>query len=1119
MSDINFLPQQEKIIQSRGKNMIVSASAGSGKTTIMIEKIVRLLQDGEATLDSILVLTYTTSAASDMKAKLEKSLKKANVSQEVLEKLDNCDISTIHSFCQKQLKRFFSFSSLDFAFEIVDDTNKILLKEKAIKQTLEKFKTNQPQKFFELLKLFKNGRSETSIKKIIYSIEEFLSSIVDKEKERQIDAFNVYNDINQDLQILNMYFIETANMFKLRFLNFLKQCEKVGALSYLKICNQIISLTEKISINFDYFQNLENIFNISLPVFKKIEGYDELSQKISKEKNDFSKFLSQAKALDFSDVEKVKNAFSKCREYLKFLLEIEKEYEKRYVLLKQEQNVLDFSDLEVQMLELLKHPEVVASLKGKYKYIFVDEFQDANNTQEELISALSGNNNRFMVGDVKQSIYGFRHSKPEIFLDKEKEYNQREDSEAFELNVNFRSDRCILEFVNSIFNVIMTKNTCGIDYKQKSEFIPFKSFDNNGMPHVKILISNKEEKKVQKTPLNVYSVKDHQEEEDEFSYAISEADLVAQEILNIYDKSIEINGKQKKISFSDIAILVRKRGDFFEKFCSRLMELGVPIFASSNQNLLEENEVKKFLALLKLALNFEDEYSLVTVMLSPFGDFDENQLAQIKLAGQKESFVQCLFQVMEKEGILAKKARDFVNKIQSFVSDIELFGIFHALNKMIRDCNIKTKLLCLIDGENKLACIDKFLNIINSSSFNFNLAKLIEFFEMENGGIKAPDFFVGETDCVNITTIHSSKGLEYPIVFLVDSGNNFMKNINVGDLEINEKLGIALKTNFDDYSRLATIAIKLKNKSEEFAERLRLLYVAMTRAKNSLFIFGSAPLFGFSKIKNDLDVLSQNNYLSLIVGSLKEEEIEKIANGIDFQNELFQVCCYQNVEKQQPLISKNVNFGKFDKDFVNKISKNINFAGDFNPLPIALKNSVSSLIVDDETYVVTHPKNFTIDEHTLNSHTAEIGTLYHRALEKLNFEEISSVKDVKNFLGHEFDMLDSNKLYCCCMTLKKLFNGKQVLKEKKFVMKVPYNEVVINSKSEEEIVVQGMIDCFSKSGILVDYKYTKLKDKNSLRKRYSKQLELYKKALQLGFGLKEIKCYLLLIDNAELIEV
>ena len=204
---------------------------------------------------------------------------------------------------------------------------------------------------------------------------------------------------------------------------------------------------------------------------------------------------------------------------------------------------------------------------------------------------------------------------------------------------------------------------------------------------------------------------------------------------------------------------------------------------------------------------------------------------------------------------------------------------------------------------------------------------------------------------------------------------------------------------------------------------------------------------------------------------------------------------------------------------MNKISKNINFVGDFNPLPIALKNSVSSLIVDDETYVVTHPKNFTIDEHTLNSHTAEIGTLYHRALEKLNFEEISSVKDVKNFLGHEFDMLDSNKLYSCCMTLKKLFNGKQVLKEKKFVMKVPYNEVVINSKSEEEIVVQGMIDCFSKSGILVDYKYTKLKDKNSLRKRYSKQLELYKKALQLGFGLKEIKCYLLLIDNAELIEV
>lgn len=274
MSKLNFLPQQEKIISLRDKNMIVSASAGSGKTTIMIEKIVRLLLDGQASLDSILVLTYTKSAASDMKAKLEKSLKEADVSQEVLDKLDNCDISTIHSFCQKQLKRFFSFSNLDFAFDIVDDSNKVILKERALKQTLEQFKSSQPQKFFELLKLFKNGRSEAAIKKLVYAIEEFLSSIVDKEKERKIGAFNVYNDIHKDLQVLNGYFVETANMFKLRFEGFAKQCEKVDALSYVSICNQIISLLENISINFDYFQNLNNIYSISLPVLKKVKVWE-----------------------------------------------------------------------------------------------------------------------------------------------------------------------------------------------------------------------------------------------------------------------------------------------------------------------------------------------------------------------------------------------------------------------------------------------------------------------------------------------------------------------------------------------------------------------------------------------------------------------------------------------------------------------------------------------------------------------------------------------------------------------------------------------------------------------------------------------------------------------------
>lgn len=1118
MSKLNFLPQQEKIISLRDKNMIVSASAGSGKTTIMIEKIVRLLLDGQASLDSILVLTYTKSAASDMKAKLEKSLKEADVSQEVLDKLDNCDISTIHSFCQKQLKRFFSFSNLDFAFDIVDDSNKVILKERALKQTLEQFKSSQPQKFFELLKLFKNGRSEAAIKKLVYAIEEFLSSIVDKEKERKIGAFNVYNDIHKDLQVLNGYFVETANMFKLRFEGFAKQCEKVDALSYVSICNQIISLLENISINFDYFQNLNNIYSISLPVLKKVEGLGDLTQKISKEKSSLSKFLSEAKSLDFTELDKVEESFSKCREYLTFLLEIEEDYERQYEKLKQEQNLLDFSDLEIQMLKLLKNPEVATALKEKYKYIFVDEFQDANNTQEQLISALSGQNNRFMVGDVKQSIYGFRRSKPEIFLEKEREYVQREDSEALELNVNFRSDKNILQFVNSIFSVIMTKDTCGIDYKQKSEFIPFVSLDNKDVPHVKILIANKQEKISQKPAAKVYSVKEHIEEEDEFSYATTEADLVAQEILNLYDKEMEINGEFKKIGFSDISILVRKRGDYFEKFCSRLIELGVPIYASSNQNLLDENEVKKLVALLKLALNFEDEYSLVTVMLSPFGDFDECQLAKIKTLGEKERFCECLFEVMKKEDDFAQKTRDFVQKINKFAENIELFGAFYALNQILRECNVRTKLSCLVDGENKLSCIDKFLSIVGSSGLDFNLAKLIEFFELENGAVKAPDFFVGETDCVNITTIHASKGLEYPIVFLVDAGNNFMKSVSGGDLEINEKLGIALKINSDDkYSNLATMAIKLKNQSEEFAERLRLLYVGMTRAKNSLFIFGSSPLNGFSKINSSLDVLSQKSYLSLIVGSLDKNQIEKIANGESFETELFQLFCFDNVERQKPVSNNFVAFGKYDDDLVKKIEYNLGFVGDFNKLPIALKNSVSTLVSMENDYVVLEPKKFTINEQSISSHTAEIGTLYHNALEILDFNKIESLEDVEKSLGNQFSCLDFNKLYNCCIKLKNLFNKQEVFKEKKFIMRLAYNEVV-ESEKKDDIVVQGMIDCFSKSGILVDYKYTKL-NADGIRKRYCKQLELYKKALELGYDLKNVKCYILKIDNAELIEI
>ena len=1119
MSEIKFLPQQEKILSVKGKNLIVSASAGSGKTTVMIEKIVRLVKEDNIPLSSLLVLTYTKSASDDMKAKLEKSLKKENVDDEILDQLDDCDISTIHSFCQKQIKRYFANLDIDSSFEIVSNTKQLEIKEQAISLCLEKFKKERSAEFFSLLKNLKNGRTEKNIKKLIYSIENYISVVVDKDKFRRENAFFCYDNLTHDFSVLNEHIVTTLNSFKLRLECFMEQADQVDLKEYITVCNQTISQILMVSGDFDLFKNLEIINQIKLPVLRKIDYY--YYEQLNIIKKSLSDFLSECKRFDFSNLDHFKKSFSYFKQTLEFVLEMEKCYEEIFQDIKKQNNVLDFSDLEKNMIKLLENADVQNELRQKYKYVFVDEFQDTNQTQELLISLLSGKDNRFIVGDVKQSIYGFRRSNPKIFLEKEKEYKKRKDSKSLTLNVNFRSDKQILEFANHVFSKIMSEQSCEINYKEDGMFEPFVENKNLGIEKVELHIINKKDKKQKNLPKPIYSVEEDVDFYTDESDIDFEAIKVAEKILSLYEKEVEIDGKKRKLTFSDMTILVRKRGSKFERFCSKLTQLNVPIYASNNQNLTDEVEVKRIICLLKLSQNLFDEISLASVMLSGFGGFDEGELAKIKTFSSEESFSQNVLSVSNENSPLGEKTKKFLNTIESFKKDLSIFGCTQALKNIIRKTQYKIKLMPLANGENKIACINRFLEIAGSEDFDFNVSNLLEYLQLDQANIKAPDFFAGDSDCVSITTMHSSKGLEYPVVFLVDLADNFSSNKTDGQIEINEDAGISLKLNLPSEHEMpmnfANKIIKLENEKQEFAEKIRLLYVAMTRPKYALYMYGTMPTNQIMKIKQSIDVLSMKSYLSLIAGCLSENEISKLKSGQNVENDLVKVFVETAME-QETLPKDYVVFSKGDESLTQKIIQNINEQK--QELPIALKNSVSSINAQNNyesnnTYV----RKLTIDEHDVKTDISQIGTQYHKVFELLDFNKIHCEEDVKNALSNfDFSNLNLEKIVGCCKLLSGLFKNEKVFKESKFMMNVPYNKVC-DGNDQTPVLIQGIIDCHSQNGILVDYKYTTIKNENYILEKYKKQIELYKMALNLGKGFENVKSYILLIDSVKLVEV
>ncbi len=1086
----DFKGVQLDILNSNASNQLVSAGAGSGKTTVMIEKISRLILNKQISLDNLLVVTFTVLAAGEMKDRLVKvfqsklqestNLEEKEFLLNIIEQTKTASIDTIDGFSSKTIKKYFYELNMSPNFEIISDATKDYYLNRTMKKTINDFSLTGDG-INVLLDLFGGkNRSLKNLEKIILDLYTNVINIKDYD-EFLNNCLNQYVDSSLSENIVNSKILQEVDKLKKSLIeNYVLEFK--DRFDATLIClNEINSKSLK--------ENLTKLQNVVLPKFSAKEKANfSVLQDVCQALDEFEKFLKNLKDNGIDANFDKKN--EKIVEYFALILKILKNFIENYNNLKQKNNLIDFNDLNRLMLKLLENENVLNELQNKYKYVAIDEYQDVNLLQDALMSKLVGKNTTlFMVGDVKQSIYGFRGASPEWFLNKYNNYQLTNNGEVFKMRDNFRSNPLIMSFVDEVFSKIMTKQTGDIDYvadctidAHRNDIVDQK---------VKILLAKKidEEKQIE---TDIYSVKNHNFKTENEN--CNEALLVLEQIKSFVGKEFyDANLKRNRLlKFADIAILVRsEKGENYEKLISVLQENNVPINIENKLDISNSEGIKLILSILKCTINTADDVDFLATFMA-LTNLDINDITAIRDKSQilRENLMQ---------NINNEKISCGFNILQDIKNNSYTKTNSELIRYILNGKKLKYYILQMENGERELNLIEEFLNQLSSLEDNLGLAEFVEVVESnisKSSSFKQTD----NEDSVNILTIHKSKGLEYPVVILYNSSKQ-LGFVNENDaVNFNADIGIGVDY-FDTSNRtkcysLTKYAIKLKNFVKGYKEEMRLLYVALTRAKNKLIITGEYDDSIFT------DKLKHTSYLNMILSCYKnklnaETKIIDIPTcEIIFEDE-FKVSAYDSSSKTVKNIFENFNY-------------------DNSKFEIPFKNSVTGLNSEFSIKHKFETKQWLNSQIQINADedSAIQGTHYHQVLEKLNLQIPYEKPEELN----EFNDVDAKLIELAHKKLSPLAKDAINIKhEAEFMMYVPYNEIV-KSNISDKVLIQGVVDLIIENEndiTIVDYKFSTL-DINILKQKYAEQLELYKMAVEKAYNKKVEHIYIYSIKTGNL---
>jgi len=1202
---MKFTEAQQKVIDIRDCNVLVSAAAGSGKTAVLVERILRLITDEKHPIDvdRLLVVTFTNGAAAEMRErihdailhKLEKEPDNINLQRQAV-LVHHAQITTIDSFCRFILKNHFEEIDLDPGFSVGDPGKMKLMEKEAMAKVMEEAYTEKEyyegfhEDFTDLANAFARKGRDTAVEEMVDKIYDFVMSLPFPEKWLK----NTLQDYEME---------ETGEFSRCEFVqkimtNVSKKLEGMAALydtilgicmqadgpeSYIPLLEQEQKQVLKAMEGEDYAALKDGVSAITfgrLPAIKKESCDEEKKEQVKQIRERMKKRMAALKDMYFFESpEDMKADMKAAGKLLKPLVYVTLGFMEQFAADKAKENVIDFSDMEHFALKILvdeegKPTDTARMYQDYYAQIMIDEYQDSNEVQELLLSVISKEDrekpNRFMVGDMKQSIYKFRMARPEIFLEKYHSYGN-EKHVRIDLKKNFRSRPEVIDTVNNIFYPLMGQEVGGITYDEDSALYAGAGYPLPGP-------EEQEESGPERfqTELLVFERTDEEGEKTRISNAEAEAFMISskiRELLQYGQVTDRERGELRPVCYEDIVILLRSTSGLMESLQEVLKKEGIPVSVPGRIGYFSAREVQTMLQLLDVLVNPNRDISLAAVLKSPLYGFDDEELAQISLIGQEDRENISFYEKLKLSDI--KKAKIFLEELGRYRKAAKTESVHDLLYMVIREHRYLEYVTALPGGSIRLGNLKMLLEkavdyekLQMHGLFGFlQYMKQLEKYEIDYG--EGND---EKSDCVRIMTIHKSKGLEFPVCFVAGLSKNFHRRDLSGALLLHADMGIGMEYR-SSKTRVKRRTLKQKNiadrmKTEEMGEELRVLYVALTRAKEKLILTGVSE--DFQKASAECKNLNAGQYL--LPADRRKVESELILESGSYLKLLLHVfSLYEDESRRLPLISlyheRDLQLDKISMQFEKSIQREsliqlLNVKGaeqspeekllrekiDLTyPHPeldgLYTKTSVSELKLaalheDEQTDVLfeTEQEDSVIPlfmQKEQKAGGATRGTAYHRMMELLDFKKFAGITDKSEkeriLKEQQEDILQKGRMTKADMDLispdkvKVFLNSSlaeemaladkegKLFKEQPFVMAVNAGRVDPKFPKGESMLIQGIIDAYyERQGeiYLMDYKTDRVNKKEDLIQRYQTQLDYYKEALEKLTGKKVAGIYI-----------
>lgn len=1215
--DALWTDEQWQAIMTRNTTTLVSAAAGSGKTAVLVERIIQRLlsEDDPVDVDRLLVVTFTNAAAAEMRKRIGDALEKALAKQPAnlhlrrqLSLLNRASISTLHSFCIEVLRTHYYKLGIDPGFRILDDTEAALMREEIVEELFEEeYSDPNNETFFRLVDAYSNDRSDVPLQRIVEKLYDFSRS--HPWPNEWLDFIvSQYNVANKDWidRLLTSIKNELQNNLSL-----LEEAERLielpgGPKPYSEAVKsdkqQLIRLIEAA----EDWNSLYTAFQtIEFPKLKSVTKKDNVSEHLkdsAKDLRDHAKDnVNTLKTNYFSrPLQSYVDDMIQFAPIIQKLIELVKAFADKFSEAKREKAVCDFSDLEHFCLDILLEEgstpdklipsDIALDYKEKFCEILVDEYQDTNHVQETIIQLVAKSDNMFMVGDVKQSIYRFRLAEPTLFLNKYKDFSKTGNQAGLRIDLakNFRSREEVLDATNFIFRQLMDETVGELNYDSDAELKHGFEYPDNENCEAEFVLIEHHKSDDEDVP---EELEEAMKEELEARFIANQIKQLIQTSALVYDTKLK---RMRPVTYRDIVILMRSTSNSGNIVIEELKKHGIPTYIEMSSGYFEATEIQTMLSLLQVIDNPDQDIPLASVLRSPIVGLSEEELAKIRIANKQSSFFHAMATYMDtdKQDALSEKLQQFYENVKKWRTLARQGALSDLIWQLYRD----TKYYDFVGGlpggvqrqANLRALYDRARQY-EQTSFR-GLFRFLRFIErmQESGKDLGTARALGEQeDVVRIMTIHSSKGLEFPVVFIAGLSKQFnTKDLN-GNVLIHKDYGIGTK--FIDvekrisYPTLLQLAMKEKLRQELLAEEMRILYVAMTRAREKLYLIGTVKNLEKdvqkwqTHLNNENWLLSEysrrdsKSYLDWIGPALIRHRDSKSLRDFFEESEVRAASVYTDPSRwkiscihARDLIPADAKREQIEKEHLKRIQFGLQVdVSDqdkervFRQLDWTYPQLSLTQIKAKQTVTEIKRQREVIDEQSEQAYVksfqhlgeerprflqktkltaAERGTAMHTFMQHVPFqhvtletleEKLHELIQKELLTEEQAEAIDLSLVYDFTNTtlFERIQKARNVYREIPFTYAMPASE-----NSNEKVMIQGVIDLVLEEDdglVLIDYKTDAITNRFDsfaeavpiLKQRYDVQLELYAKALR-DIWKKNVKAkYLYFFDGSHILEV